>query len=133
MPATGNVLLDTSVAVAHLRGIRTVTERFESIGALFLPMVALGELLYGVRKSVHARENLLSLQMWMRTVTLLSLTETTADRYASIKHELAQAGTPIPENDVWIAAHAMEHRLPLAVRDEHFHRVAGLIILDWRR
>jgi predicted nucleic acid-binding protein len=50
---------------------------------------------------------------------------------ATGENELAQAGTPIPENDVWIAAHAMEHGLPLATRDEHFHRVAGLIVLDW--
>jgi len=132
MPGTGNVLLDTSVAVAHLRGIRTVTERFESFDAIFLPIVALGELLCGVRKSVRAQENLSSLQSWLRTVTLLSLTEATAGHYAAIKMELAQAGTPIPENDVWIAAHALEHGLPLAARDEHFRRITGLTVLDWR-
>ena len=71
-------------------------------------MVALGELLYGVRKSVRAAENLASLQTWLSTVTLISLTEAIANRYASIKHELAKAGTPIPENDIWIAAHALE-------------------------
>jgi tRNA(fMet)-specific endonuclease VapC len=132
MPETGNVLLDTSAAVAHLRGIQAVTERFESFDAIFLPIVALGELLCGVRKSVRSHENLSSLQSWLRTVTLLSLTESTADRYATIKSELAQAGTPIPENDVWIAAHAMEHGIPLATRDEHFHRIVGLTVLDWR-
>jgi tRNA(fMet)-specific endonuclease VapC len=97
MPGTGDIVLDTSVAVAHLRGIHAVTEQLESSGGLFLPIVALGELLYGVRKSIRAQENLSSLQTWLRTVTLLSLTEATADRYASIKHELARAGTPIPE------------------------------------
>lgn len=132
MPETGNVLLDTSVVVAHLRGIQAVTERFESFDSLFLPIVALGELLCGVRKSVRAQENLSSLQSWLRTATLLSLTEATADCYATIKNELAQADTPISENDVWIAAHAMEHGLPLATRDEHFHRVGNLIVLDWR-
>jgi len=132
MPETGNVLLDTSVAVAHLRGIQAVTERFETFESLFLPMVALGELFCGTRKSTRAKENLSSLRNWLRTVTLLSLTEITADRYAAIKIQLAQAGTPIPENDVWIAAHAMEHSLPLATRDDHFHRIASLIVLDWR-
>ena len=132
MPETGNVVLDTSVAVAHLRGFQAVTERFEPFDALFLPIVALGELLCGVRKSVRAKENRASLQSWLQTVKLLSLTESTADRYAIIKIELAQAGTPIPENDVWIAAHAIEHGLPLATRDEHFHRIAGLTVLDWR-
>jgi len=132
MPETGNVLLDTSVVVAHLRGIQPVTLKLEQFDRLFLPIVAFGELLCGVRKSARAQENLSVLQHWLRSATLLSLTEATADRYAAIKIELTQAGTPIPENDVWIAAHAMEHSLPLAARDEHFHRVAGLTILDWR-
>src|ERR1700736_6770430 len=114
MPATGNVLLDTSVVVAHLRGIQAVTLKLEQVDTLYLPIVALGELLCGIRKSARAQENLIGLQRWLRTATLLSLTETTADRYAGIKDELAQAGTPIPENDVWIAAHAREHGLPLA-------------------
>ena len=131
MPATGDILLDTSVAVAHLRGVRAVSERFESINGIFLPIVALGELLCGVRKSVRAQENLSSLQTWLRTVTLLSLTEVTADRYASIKHDLAKAGTPIPENDIWIAAHALEHGLPLVARDVHFKHIPGLVIQDW--
>ena len=132
MPETGNVLLDTSVVVAHLRGIQPAALKLQQFNTLFLPIVALGELLCGVRKSVRAKENLASLQTWLRTVTLLSLTEATADRYAAIKIELARAGTPIPENDVWIAAHALEHGLPLATRDEHFKRIPGLIILDWR-
>ena len=125
MPETGNVLLDTSVVVAHLRGIQPVTLKLEQFDTLFLPIVALGELLCGIRKSVRAQENLAALQHWLRSATLLSLTEATADRYATIKSELSQAGTPIPENDVWIAAHAMEYGFPLATRDEHFHRVPG--------
>ena len=132
MPETGNVLLDSSVVISHLRGIEAVTLKMEQFETLFLPIVALGELLCGIRKSARTQENLSGLQRWLRTVTLLSLTEATADRYATIKNELAQAGTPIPENDVWIAAHAMEHGLPLAARDGHFTQIKGLVILDWR-
>ena len=132
MPGTGNVLLDTSVVVAHLRGVPDITSKLEQLDALYLPIIAWGELLVGIRKSSRASENLLDLRRWQRTVTLLSLTEATAERYATIKDELAQAGTPIPENDVWIAAHALEHDLPLATRDEHFKRVRGLSVLDWR-
>jgi tRNA(fMet)-specific endonuclease VapC len=132
MPETGNVLLDTSVVIAHLRGVQPVASKLQQFNTLFLPIVVLGELLCGIRKSARAQENLSDLQRWLRTATLLSLTEATADCYAAIKIELAQAGTPIPENDVWIAAHAMEHGLPLAARDEHFHRITGLTVLDWR-
>ncbi|HEX4139346.1 MAG TPA: type II toxin-antitoxin system VapC family toxin [Candidatus Methylacidiphilales bacterium] len=132
MPGIGDVLLDTSVAVAHLRGNPSVALKLAQADALFLPLVALGELLCGIRKSVRTQQNLAILQNWMRSTTLISLTEATADRHATIKVQLAQAGTPIPENDVWIAAHAMEHGLSLATRDEHFLRIAGLVVLDWR-
>jgi tRNA(fMet)-specific endonuclease VapC len=44
---------------------------------------------------------------------------------------LAVAGTPIPENDIWIAALVREHRLPLVTRDDHFAKVTGLTILKW--
>ena len=63
---------------------------------------------------------------------LLLPTETTAKEYGRIKAELAVAGTPIPENDVWLAAQAMEHGLPLATCDAHFARIKGLVVLDWR-
>ena len=118
--------------MAHLRGNPSVASKLAQANTLFLPLVALGELLCGIRKSIHAQQNLANLQTWMRSTTLISLTEATADRYATIKHQLAQAGTPIPENDVWIAAHALEHGLSLATRDEHFLRITGLVVLDWR-
>ncbi|MEO5958497.1 MAG: PIN domain-containing protein [Opitutaceae bacterium] len=49
-----------------------------------------------------------------------------------MKEQIALAGTPIPENDLWIAAVALEHGLPVATRDIHFARVPGLTVLDWR-
>jgi tRNA(fMet)-specific endonuclease VapC len=55
----------------------------------------------------------------------------TADHYGQIRAALGKAGTPIPENDIWIAATALEYQLPLAARDDHFGRVSGLQILKW--
>ena len=48
-----------------------------------------------------------------------------------LRAALAKAGTPIPENDIWIAAVAQEHGLPLAARDQHFNQIAGLQVLQW--
>jgi tRNA(fMet)-specific endonuclease VapC len=132
MPATGNVVLDTSVAIAHLRGVGSVTENFRKFENLYLPMVALGELLCGLHRSSRPAENSAGLRHWLETLTLISLTEKTAESYAEIKAGLFKAGTPIPENDIWIAAHAKELNVPLAARDEHFQRISGLTILDWR-
>jgi tRNA(fMet)-specific endonuclease VapC len=55
----------------------------------------------------------------------------TAIHYARISADLEQKGTPIPENDVWIAAVALECGMPLATRDTHFGRVEGLKLLHW--
>ena len=57
--------------------------------------------------------------------------ELTAEVYGQIKAELAQAGTPIPDNDLWIAALAREYQLPLATKDRHFALVPGLSTLAW--
>ena len=56
-------------------------------------------------------------------------TDRTADEYARLKEALAKAGALIPENDLWIAAYALEHGLPLITRDAHFARVPGLTVL----
>jgi tRNA(fMet)-specific endonuclease VapC len=131
MPATGKVVLDTSVVIAHLRGIQTVTLQLEQFDTLYLPLIVLGELLHGIRKSNRSQENLAGLRRWLRASTLISLTEATADHYATIKGNLARSGTPIPENDIWIAAHAKELGLSLATRDAHFERIESLQILKW--
>ena len=68
----------------------------------------------------------------MDGASLLLPTARTAAEYGRVKAALKTAGTPLPENDVWIAAFALEHGLPLAARDAHFARVAGLQVLDWR-
>jgi tRNA(fMet)-specific endonuclease VapC len=67
----------------------------------------------------------------MEGVTLLLPTARTAAEYGRVKVTLKAAGLPIPENDIWIAAYALEHGLPLATRDAHFAHVPGLIVEDW--
>ncbi len=63
---------------------------------------------------------------------MLPLTTETRRHYARPRGALARAGTPVPENDLWIAALAVEHGRPLATRDAHFARVPGLTVRDWR-
>ena len=64
-------------------------------------------------------------------IVLLPVGAASAVRYGELKQRLALAGTPIPENDLWIAAVALEHGLPVATCDDHFNRVPGLTVLDW--
>jgi len=62
---------------------------------------------------------------------LLPIGEETARHFADIRRELKAAGSPIPSNDLWIAALAREHRSPLASRDQHFRAVNGLRLVSW--
>lgn len=133
---TGDVILDTSAAVAHLRGVAAVTARMQTLlraqETLYLPLTAWGELLFGACHGGQPARELANLAEFARGTVRLLPTDRTADEYAKLKQALAAAGTPIPENDIWIAALALEHGLPLDTRDAHFARVPGLVVQDWR-
>ena len=64
-------------------------------------------------------------------MTVLGITAKTAEIFGQISADLALAGTPIPTNDLWIAALAREHLLPVASKDGHFLKVRGLTVLPW--
>jgi tRNA(fMet)-specific endonuclease VapC len=127
----GNVLLDTTIVVAHWRGDAALTTNLQQANALYLPLTALGELYYGAYRSRNPAKGLAQIREFLTAVIVLHPGETTADNYGQIKAALAQAGTPIPQNDIWIAAFAKEYQLSLAARDDHFKLVGGLNLLAW--
>src|SRR2546423_10576613 len=122
MNATGSVLLDTTVVVDHLRGKNpSIAQRLKGIGTLYLPLTALGELLYGAYNSVFQAKGIKQVEDFLRICAVLAPDEHTAHIYGRIKTELSRKGKPIPQNDVWIAAVALEHNLPLAgLTDQEF-------------
>jgi tRNA(fMet)-specific endonuclease VapC len=130
MSATESVLLDTSVIVAHFRREPALAERLKS-ATLYVPLTVLGELYYGAFKSEHQAKTLKQLEEFLRICAVLPPDELTAAHYGHIKADLERAGARIPENDLWIAAIAREHQLPLVTRDQHFSAVTGLAVLAW--
>ncbi len=86
----------------------------------------------GVELASNARAQRAALDAFLPAVAVLVLTTVTAGCYARLRGALTRAGTPIPENDLWIAALAVEHNWPLATPDANSARVAGLIVQDWR-
>ena len=94
--------------------------------------VVLGELHYGFRHGTRAERNLLELDDLLRSgvVRSLDVGPETADRYGRIAAALRRLGRPIPSNDIWIAAHAIEYGATLATRDAHFEVVTGLPVLN---
>ena len=131
MPASGDVLLDSSVIIPYFKGDPTLRASFLASPTLYLPLTVLGELYCGANLSQNPAKSLAQIQNFLAAVVVLSLGVATAEHYGRLRAQLAQAGTPIPENDIWIAALALEHQLPLAARDVHFDRVTGLRVLKW--
>lgn len=132
MPPAGRYLLDTNILIALLAGEPAVLAEAGRAAATFVPTIALGELYYGARKSGRPTENLQVIERLAAGAALLPCGPETARRYGEVKAELRAAGTPIPENDIWIAALALEHGLTLVTRDSHFAAVAGITAVSWR-
>ena len=93
-------------------------------------IIVIGELFFGFRLGSRATENIDDLDRFLDhpRVAVADVTRVTADRFGRISAALRQAGTPIPTNDVWIAAQAMELGSELVTFDNHFERVPGLVV-----
>ncbi len=100
--------------------------------ALYLPVIVLGEYLFGIKGSKKRIELLKMLEGFLQTLTVLGIDKTTAKKYSDIRWELKSAGTPIPENDIWIAALARQHRIEVLSNDSHFDRVPGIVRIGWQ-
>ena len=127
----GSVLVDTNVVVAYFRGDRIMHPRFAGVSPIYLPWVVLGELHFGAQRAQRRQEQLAYIYDLLTYAAVLFPDQDTTEMYGQVKAELARLGTPIPDNDLWIAAVARQHHLPLATRDAHFTQVPGLKTLAW--
>ena len=127
---TGNkVAIDTNIAVLLLNGEPIVCRWILSFPKVFLPAAVLGELRCGAAKSGRPIENHVRIDALFAQCEFLPINEATCRAYADIRLILKQQGSPIPENDVWIAATCIDHSIPLATRDGHMSRVPSLQVL----
>jgi tRNA(fMet)-specific endonuclease VapC len=131
MPASGNFLLDTNIVIALLQGEQTVLSALSEASAVSVPVVVIGELYFGAAKSGRAEQNLAVLDRFAAEANVLPCDLAVAQVYGALKNRLRLLGRPIPENDLWIAAIALQHRLILATRDEHFSHIEDLMVAAW--
>jgi tRNA(fMet)-specific endonuclease VapC len=129
------VLLDTNAYSDLARGSSWLAARVRRAEAVMLSSIVTGELLGGFRRGTRYDENLADLERFLALprVHLLPVTLATAERYGRVYAALRREGRPIPTNDMWIAAHAMETGAELLSSDPHFEYVAGLAWTDSRR
>ena len=125
--ARRKLLLDTSVLVDLFEGDQALALTLRQYRSMYVPIVVLGELLAGARRSRRVRENVERIERFAGKHHVLPCDQTTASHYADIANQLRARGKPIPQNDMWIAAVALQHGLPVASRDEHFDHVESLV------
>ncbi|MBI2454973.1 MAG: type II toxin-antitoxin system VapC family toxin [candidate division NC10 bacterium] len=124
------VLLDTSAYSAYMVGHPDLRERVQQASEVCLNAVVIGEVLAAFKKETRTKENEKGLHDFLAAprVRILSVDEETAVRYATIQDFLRRQGTPIPTNDVWIAATAAQHGLRLLTLDAHFLHIPQVIV-----
>lgn len=122
------VCIDTNVYSALRRGHVRVRSVLESADVAIVPTVVLGELHAGFAAGSRKQTNLSELETFLAKpgVQVYSVTAAVAARYGSIFHALRRAGTPIPTNDIWIAAIALERGARLVTLDTHFDAIPTL-------
>ena len=129
---SNEVLIDTNVVVKHLRRKpHPVTEQLKRLDETYISETVLGELFYGAYHGDQPDRELAKIDRFLQSTAVIYHDAKTAEIYGQITARLALIGQMIPTNDLWIAAAAMECKLPLATLDNHFQRVDGLEVEDW--
>jgi tRNA(fMet)-specific endonuclease VapC len=128
---SGRCLLDTNVIIALFADEREVRENLAAVEEVFVPCIAIGELCYGARKSGRPNENLARIEEFAASSVVLGCDSETARQYGDVKNKLRLKGQPLPENDIWIAALALQHNLIVSTRDRHFQEIEGLKTTAW--
>lgn len=125
------MILDTNTVSALFAGDDSLRKVLSSSARHELPAIVIGEYRYGLARSRFRRVLLPVLEDLIRESVVLDIGVATAEAYAEVRERLRRRGRPIPENDVWISALAIEHGLEVVSRDEHFDFVEGLRRRAW--
>jgi tRNA(fMet)-specific endonuclease VapC len=125
------MILDTNGLSALAEGELRIEPILRKATQIAVPVIVLGEYRYGIRQSRERQRYEHWLVEYLPKFRVLIVDEQTTSSYAAVRGELKRAGTPIPSNDVWIAALCRQHSLPVLSRDRHFDLVPGLHRIHW--
>jgi tRNA(fMet)-specific endonuclease VapC len=125
------IALDTNRYVDLCKGVDETVEILEHAEAILMPFVVVGELRAGFVHGRREAENERVLRRFLLKdgVRVMFADDQTTHHYASVFRQLRKQGTPIPTNDMWIAALVLQHNLVLHARDKHFDHLPQLILV----
>jgi tRNA(fMet)-specific endonuclease VapC len=125
------LILDTNALSAYLDNAPDAVRMVSEARQVAIPVIVAGEFVFGIAQSRHREVYERSLERMLDRCVVLDVGIETARHYAAIRLELKSAGKPIPANDLWIAALARQHAIPVMSRDTHFDFVGGVRRLSW--
>lgn len=125
------MILDTNAVSAWCDDDAALLAVLPTDRPLFIPAIVLGEYRFGIKVTRDRKIREAWLEDVESAVTVLDVNSETARHYADVREQLRKARTPIPENDLWIAALARQHELAVITRDGHFENVADLRRVGW--
>jgi predicted nucleic acid-binding protein len=126
------ILIDTNIYSHALKGSADVVEQLRRADEIAICAISIGELLSGFKGGTRLKENRRELASFLDSprVQILCVDDETADFYAEVIAGLKKIGKPIPTNDVWIGAVALQHGLKMYSKDRHFQFIPGLIYIE---
>ena len=129
------LILDTNAYVGFKLGHSEIVEYLIMADKILMSPIVLGELMFGFRNGSRYLQNMEEINLFLAddAVQQIAVSDITSDRYSRIATRLKQKGTPIPSNDIWIAAQTMETGAELVTLDRHFENVDGLIYRLFQR
>jgi len=124
------LLLDTSGYSYAGENQPDARQAVQSATRILIPVVVVGELFYGFQYGNRWQQNRTEFDRFVhsRRVSIVPIVEETAEQYATISTHLRRQGTPIPTNDIWIAAAALEHDARILTADRHFSRIPQVAV-----
>ena len=126
-----NYLLDTNIISAWLENDYAIADKIDKAASVYMCVIVVGEMYFGAQYSAKIEYNIRNISKALAQYPLLTINEVTCIQYGKIKASLRRKGNPIPENDIWIAAIAIQYNLTVSTRDQHFKVIDGLTIEEW--
>ena len=127
-----NLLIDTNIYTGMMKGDREVKSQLQRAAEIGICSVSIGELLSGFKGGNREQQNREELGQFLDSprVCIHVVDENTAEFYAEILNSLRKAGKPVPTNDIWIAAVALQHGWKVFTKDSHFKQIKGLMLVQ---
>ncbi|NER07011.1 MAG: type II toxin-antitoxin system VapC family toxin [Okeania sp. SIO3C4] len=126
----GSYLIDTNIIIKLFANSPEIIEKLKEYSGVLIPVTVIGELYYGAYNSVQIEHNEGIIDSLADKFEIINIDRNTAKVYGQIKAKLKKQGTPIPENDIWIAAAALQFSLPVLTNDKHFSKIDGLEVIN---